>query len=230
MDDSGAVPWLQDRGVTLIRGHGRLDGVRRVRVGELLCEAREAVAIAVGSEAAMLAIAGLAEAKPWTNREVTAAHRIPTSLIVLGGGAVGVEMAQAYSTLGSTVTLIEADRLLAREEPFAGEQVHQALVEHGVAVRVEAEALAVRRVGASVTVDLSDGERVESDEILVAVGRRPRTDDLGLDTIGLEPGKPVVVDDTLRVPGLPWLYAIGDVNERSLLTHMGKYQAPWPPR
>jgi pyruvate/2-oxoglutarate dehydrogenase complex dihydrolipoamide dehydrogenase (E3) component len=226
LDDSGAVPWLEDRGVTLIRGHGRLEGGRRVRVGELLCEARKAVAIAVGSAAAIPAIPGLAEARPWTNREVTTARRLPGSLVVLGGGAVGVEMAQAYGSLGCAVTLIEAaERLLAREEPFAGEQVQEALVKGGVDVRVAVEALAVRRHGASLKVDLSDGNRIEGDEILVAVGRRPRTDDLGLDTVGLERGKPVVVDDTMRVPGLPWLYAIGDVNERSLLTHMGKYQA-----
>jgi pyruvate/2-oxoglutarate dehydrogenase complex dihydrolipoamide dehydrogenase (E3) component len=226
MDDSNAVPWLEDRGIALIRGHGRLEGERRVRVGELLCEAREAVVLAVGSAAAMPAIPGLAEARPWTSREVTTAHTIPGGLVVLGGGVVGVEMAQAYSSLGSTVTLIEpAERLLAHEEPFAGGQVHEALTERGVDVRVGIEARAVRRDRARVTVDLSDGELVKGNEILVAVGRRPRTDDLGLETVGLESGKPVAVDDTLRVSGLPWLFAIGDVNERSLLTHMGKYQA-----
>jgi pyruvate/2-oxoglutarate dehydrogenase complex dihydrolipoamide dehydrogenase (E3) component len=225
MDDSHAVPWLEDRGIELIRGHGRLEGERRVRVGELLCEAREAVVLAVGSRAAIPAVPGLAEARPWTSREVTTAHTIPGSLVVLGGGAVGVEMSQAYQALGCTVTLIEADRLLAREEPFAGRQVHEALVESGVGVRVAVEAQGVRRDGGRVTVDLSDGGRVEADEILVALGRHPRTDDLGLETVGLQPGKPVDVDDTLRVPNLAWLFAIGDVNERSLLTHMGKYQA-----
>jgi pyruvate/2-oxoglutarate dehydrogenase complex dihydrolipoamide dehydrogenase (E3) component len=141
-----------------------------VRVGELLCAAREAVVIAAGSGAAMPAISGLAEAKPWTSREVTTARRILRSLVVLGGGAVGVEMAQACSALGSTVTLLEAaERLLTREEPFAGEQLHEALVERGVDVRVGVQARAVRRDGASVTVDLSDGERVEGNEILVAV-------------------------------------------------------------
>jgi pyruvate/2-oxoglutarate dehydrogenase complex dihydrolipoamide dehydrogenase (E3) component len=225
MDDSNAVSWLEDRGIALIRGHGRLEGERRVRVGELLCEARDAVVVAVGSAAAIPAIPGLAEARPWTSHEVTTAHTIPGSLVVLGGGAVGVEMAQAYNSLGCTVTLIEADRLLTGEEPFAAEQLHEALVERGVEVRLAVEAQAVRRDGARVTVDLSGGGRVEADEIVVAVGRRPRTDDLGLETIGLEPGKPITVDDTLRVPNLPWLYAIGDVNERSLLAHMGKYQA-----
>ncbi len=156
--------------------------------------------IAVGSGAAMSAIPWPAEARPWTYREVTAARRIPCSLVVLGGGAVGVEMAQVYSALGSTVTLLEAaERLPTREEPFPGEQLHEALVERGIDVRLTVEAQAVRCDGAIVTVDLSDGERVEGNEIVVAVGRRPRTDDLGLETVGLEPGKPVAVDDTLGV-------------------------------
>jgi pyruvate/2-oxoglutarate dehydrogenase complex dihydrolipoamide dehydrogenase (E3) component len=128
---------------------------------------RFAKRIAVGSAAAMPAIPWLADARPWTSREVTTAHTIPGSLVVLGGGVVAVEMAQAYNALGSTVTLIEADRLLAREEPFAGGQVHEALVERGVDVRVAVEAQAVRGDGASLTVDLSDGGRVEADEILV---------------------------------------------------------------
>ncbi len=136
-------------------------------------------------------------------------------MVVLGDGAVGVGIAQAYNALGSTVTLIEADRLLTREEPFAGEQLHEALVERGVDVCVGVEAQAVRRGGASVTVNLSDGGQVEADEILVAVGRSPRTDDIGLETVGLQPGKPVTVDDRLHALGLAWLFAIGDLNERS---------------
>jgi pyruvate/2-oxoglutarate dehydrogenase complex dihydrolipoamide dehydrogenase (E3) component len=227
LDDSDSVPWLTDRGVALIRGHGRIDGERRVRVGELLCEAREAVVIAAGSAAVVPAIPGLVQASPWTNRQATTAHAIPGALVVLGGGVVGVEMAQAYSSLGSAVTLIEsAERLLGHEEPFASAEVQHALVKRGVDVRVGVQAREVsRQDGKRVTVRLSDGERVEGDEILVAVGRLPRTEDLGLQTVGLEPGKPIAVDDTLRVPGLPWLYAIGDVNARSLLTHIGKYQA-----
>ena len=182
--------------------------------------------IATGSGAAMPPIPGLAKSRPWTNREVTTARKIPGRLLVLGGGVVGVEMAQAYATLGSQVTVIEAQgRLIAHEEPFAGQQLRQALTQQGVDVRTGVRAETVRRDGPDVTVTLSHGQAVAGDEILVAVGRRPRTQDLGLETVGLQPGRPVEVDDRLAVPGLPWLYAIGDANGRSLLTHMGKYQA-----
>ena len=147
-------------------------------------------------------------------------------MIVLGAGAVGVELAQAYSELGSTVTLLEVmDRLLAQEEPFAGEQLLAALRERGIDVRLGAQVSAVRRDDASVTVQFSDGDAVVADEILVATGRRPRTDDLGLETVGLEPGASIEVNETIRVANLPWLFALGDVNGRALLTHAGKYQA-----
>jgi pyruvate/2-oxoglutarate dehydrogenase complex dihydrolipoamide dehydrogenase (E3) component len=226
LDDAGQVPWLDSRGVTLIRGHGRLDGERQVRVGDAALRAHRAVVIATGSSAAMPPVPGLPEARPWTNREATTASTIPGRLLVLGGGVVGVEMAQAYATLGSRVTVIEAEqRLLPREEPFAGEELRQALTSQSVDVRTGVWATAVRRDGPQVTVTLSDGQQVRGEEILVAVGRRPRTWDLGLETVGLRPGQPIEVTDRLAVPGLPWLYAIGDVNGRSLLTHMGKYQA-----
>lgn len=226
LDDSGQVPWLETRGITLIRGHGRLDGERRVRVGAAVFQARRAVVIATGSSAAMPPIPGLAEARPWTNREATTASTIPGRLLVLGGGVVGVELAQAYATLGSRVTVIEAEQqLLPREEPFAGEELRQALASQGVDVRTGVRAAAVRRDGPEVTVTLSDGQQIRGEEILVALGRRPRTWDLGLETVGLRPGQPIAVTDRLAVPGLPWLHAIGDVNGRSLLTHIGKYQA-----
>ncbi len=208
LDDSGQVGWLESRGVTLVRGHGRLDGERRVRVGERVLHALRAVVIATGSGAAIPPIPGLAEARPWTNREVTTATKIPGRLLILGGGVVGVEMSQAYATLGSQVTVIEAgQRLIPREEPYASEQLRQALTGRGVDVRTGVRAETVRRDGPDVTVTLSDGQAVAGDEILVAAGRRPRTQDLGLQTVGLQPGRPVEVDG------------------RSLLTHMGKYQA-----
>jgi pyruvate/2-oxoglutarate dehydrogenase complex dihydrolipoamide dehydrogenase (E3) component len=226
LDDSQQLHWLEDRGITLIRGHGRLEGERRVRVGEQTYEARQAVVIAVGSHAAMPPIPGLAEAKPWTNREVTTAQDIPSRLAILGGSAVGVEMAQAYSSLGAKVSLIEAeDRLLPREEPFAGVELRDALLERGVEIHLGAKAKAVRRDDQGVAVTLDDDKCIGAEEILVAAGRRPLTDDLGLESVGLEPGKSIAVDDTLRVKDMPWLFAIGDVNGRSLLTHMGKYQA-----
>lgn len=226
LDDSRHLPWLEDHGITLIRGHARIVGERRVRVGERIYEARQAVVVAVGSRAAIPPIPGLAEAEPWTNREVTTAQDIPSSLAVLGGSAVGVEMAQAYSSLGSKVSLVESEeRLLPREEPFAGEELRDALLEHEVEVHTGVSATAVNRGQTGITVLLDDGKRIEAEQILVAVGRQPLTDDLGLESIGLEPGRSISVDDTLKVPGVPWLFAIGDVNGRSLLTHMGKYQA-----
>jgi dihydrolipoamide dehydrogenase len=226
LDDSGQVPWLESRGVTVLRGHGRLDGERRVSVGSNLYEARRAVVIAVGSAAAMPQIPGLADAAPWTNRELTTTEQVPGRLIVLGGGVVGVEMAEAFASLGSKVVLLEAEeRLIPREEPFAGEELRDALTQRGVDIRLGVRAERVSREDGVVRAALSDGTRVDGDEILVAVGRRPQTDDLGLDTVGLEPGKMVTVDDRLNVPGLPWLFAIGDANGRSLLTHAGKQQA-----
>jgi pyruvate/2-oxoglutarate dehydrogenase complex dihydrolipoamide dehydrogenase (E3) component len=223
--DAEQLPWIEERGIALIRGHGRLASERVVQVGDETLTARRAVIIATGTKAAIPPIPGLREARPWTNREATTAHEAPDSLIVLGAGTSGIELADAYASLGTEVTVIEAaPRILGREEPFAGEQVSASLADRGVAVRVGTKATAVRRADGRVTVEVEDGSSVSADEILVAVGRQPHTDDLGVDTLGLEPGKPVVVDDTLRVPGHDWLYAIGDVNGRVLLTHMGKYQ------
>ena len=226
LDDSHMEPWLEDRGVEIFRGAGKLDGERRVVVGDDTLVAGQAVVIATGSGPAMPPIDGLRDAKPWTNREATTAKQPPGRLTILGGGVVGVEMAQAWRTLGSQVTLIEAaDRLLAREEPFASEHVEQSLREHGVDVRKGAMAAAVRSEGGEVVVELDSGDSIPGDELLVAIGRRPNTTDVGVETVGLEPGKPIEVDDWMRAPGLEWLYAIGDVNGRALLTHMGKYQA-----
>ena len=226
LDDSGQVPWLEGRGVTLIRGHGRLAGERRVQVGEALYEAARAVVVAVGSRAALPEIPGLAEARPWTNREITTAKTVPERLIVLGGGVVGVEMADAYNSLGSEVVLLErAERLLERVEPFAAQELLDGLRERGVEVRLGAHIERVTRAGATVRVELAEGPVVEGEEILAAAGRAPLTDDLGLETVGLRAGGFIDVDDRLQVPEVPWLYAVGDVNGRSLLTHVGKYQA-----
>ena len=225
LDDSSQVPWLTDRGVTLVRGHGRLDGERRVVVGATILGARKAVVVATGSSATIPDVPGLRDAQPWTNIEATTAKEVPPRLLVLGGGVVGVEMAQAWSALGSQVTLVHrGERLIEREEPFAAEQVADALREGGVDVRLETSVTSVARNGA-VRAELDRGEPVEADELLVAIGRTPRTADVGLETVGLEPGKHVAVDESLRVPGRDWLYAVGDVNGRALLTHMGKYQA-----
>jgi dihydrolipoamide dehydrogenase len=195
-------------------------------VGEDTLTARRAVVVATGSSPAIPPIDGLAEADPWGNREATTAERAPESLVVLGGGFVGVELAQAWRTLGSDVTLIEAeDRILSPEEPFASEQVAEGLRDIGVDVRTGARANAVRAGDGRVTVELEGGDSVSGEELLVAVGRRPNTDDIGLEAVGVEPGGYLEVDDQLRVGGSEWLYAIGDANGRALLTHIGKYHA-----
>ncbi|MBD0338226.1 MAG: NAD(P)/FAD-dependent oxidoreductase [Thermoleophilia bacterium] len=227
LDDSDQVPWLDERNVTVVRGHGVLDGERRVRVGDELLLAERAVVIATGTGAAMPPLPGLSEAAVWTNREATTAASVPERLLIMGGGVVGVELAQAWASLGSKVTLLELfERILVREEPFAGAEVEASLRQLGVDVRTGAEAVRVERRDGTVTIELADGNRVEGDELLVAIGRRALTGDLGLETVKLQPGAPIEVDDGMRVPGRDWLYAIGDVNGRSLLTtHMGKYQA-----
>jgi dihydrolipoamide dehydrogenase len=225
LDDSSQVPWLTDRGVELVRGHGRLDGEQRVTVGDETLVARKAVVLATGSSATMPPLPGLAEAKPWTNIEATTAKHAPGRLAILGGGVVGVEMAQAWAALGSRVTLVHrGERLIEREEPFASEQVATALREYGVDVRLGTSVASVSRNGVP-RLELEGGDSLEADELLVAIGRTPRSTDVGLETVGVEPGKHVQVDESLRVPRHDWLYAIGDVNGRALLTHMGKYQA-----
>jgi pyruvate/2-oxoglutarate dehydrogenase complex dihydrolipoamide dehydrogenase (E3) component len=228
LDDAVQLPWITARGIHLVRGRARLDGERRVRVGDELLTARRAVVIAVGSGAKVPPVDGLGEIAPWTNRQATTATAVPATLTVLGGGAVGCELAQAWASLGSRVTLIEAlPGLLPGEEPFAGEQLRQALRERGVDVRTGTEAIRARRDArtGAIALALGDGTEVSGDELLVAVGRHPHTDDLGVETVGLTPGETIVVDDRMQVARHDWLYAIGDVNGRALLTHAGKYQA-----
>ena len=226
-DDSGQLPWLDSRGIELLRGRGALAAERTVNVGGELVRARRAVIVATGTTAAIPPIGGLAQARPWTNRDATTASEVPDRLLVLGGGVVGAEMAQAWSSLGSNVALVEAlDRILATEEPFASEQVSAGLERAGVEIRTGAKATAVARgESGQVSLRLEGGAELRGDELLVAVGRRPRTDDIGLETAGVASGGYLEVDDQLRVAGSDWLYAIGDVNGRALLTHMGKYQA-----
>lgn len=225
LDDSGQLPWLEQRAVTLVRGRGRLDGNQRVGVGGDVLVARRAVVVATGSGAAMPPIPGLKEARPWGNREATTRKEPPESLVILGGGVVGVELAQAWVSLGTRVTVVEGQsRLISREEPFACEQVGAALREAGVDLRTGTKAVSVSRNG-EVTVRLEDGTSASGEELLVAVGRRPATDGLGLETVGLEAGKAIEVGENLRSVAHEWLYAVGDANGRSLLTHMGKYQA-----
>jgi dihydrolipoamide dehydrogenase len=182
--------------------------------------------VCTGSRALVPDLPGLDEVRPWTSREATSAQSVPGRLVVIGGGVVAVEMATAWQALGSRVTvLVRGKGLLPRMEPFAGELVAEALTEAGVDLRTGTSVESLARENGTVVVHTDAGDRIEADEILFATGRAPRTDDIGLDTIGLEPGSWLPVDDSLRVPESAWLYAVGDVNHRALLTHQGKYQA-----
>ncbi|MYW63236.1 FAD-dependent oxidoreductase [Streptomyces sp. SID8379] len=229
--DDGQVGWIESIGADLYRGHGRLDGPRRVTVTAedgtvTVLTARHAVAVCTGTRAALPDLPGLPEAKPWTSREATSADHAPGRLVVVGGGVVATEMATAWQALGSQVTLlVRGDSLLNRMEPFAGELVADALREAGTDVRTGVTVTAVERTDGTLTVTLDDGSTLDADEILFATGRAPRTEDIGLDTVGIDPGSWLIVDDSLRVEGSDWLYAVGDANHRALLTHQGKYQA-----
>ncbi|MET8542066.1 NAD(P)/FAD-dependent oxidoreductase [Kitasatospora sp. NPDC004799] len=240
--DDGQVRWLRDTGIELVRGHGRLAGVRTVAVeaedgSERVLTARHAVAVCTGSRPVLPAhVPGLAEARPWTNREATGSPTVPGRLAVVGGGVVGVEMAAAWRALGSEVVLlVRGDGLLPRMEPFAGELVTEGLRAAGVDVRFGTEVTALERADGSgpVTLTLDGGGTLTADEVLYATGRAPRTADIGLEQVGLKPGGWLEVDDSCTVLGVDgvdgdggeWLYAAGDVNHRALLTHQGKYQA-----
>jgi pyruvate/2-oxoglutarate dehydrogenase complex dihydrolipoamide dehydrogenase (E3) component len=226
LDDSGMLPWLEERGIELFRESARLDGERRVTAGDHTLTAQKAVIVATGTAASLPPIPGLAEAGPWTNRDGTTAKEVPQSLIVIGGGPVGCELAQAWNSLGSAVVLLEAaPRLIPNEEEFASEELTQALRERGVDVRVPVEITNAAGDNGRFHVTLEGGETLEAAQLMVAAGRKPLTDGLGLDTVGVKEGEWLEVDDQLRVDGRDWLYAIGDVNKRSLLTHSGKYQA-----
>src|SRR5258706_9930603 len=234
-DDQGQADSLTSLGAELIRGRGRLNGPRRVAVEtpggrRVPLTARHAVAICTGSRPALSDLPGLREARPWTNREATDSHTVPGRLAIVGGGGVGGEMASAWSGLGASGTLFaQADGLLPRMEPFAGEMAGRTLAEAGADVRISSTVTAVHRRGGTgpLTLTLEDADELQADQVLFATARLPPTDDIGLETVGLAPGSWLEVVDTCRIRALEddWLYALGDVNHHALLTHQGKYQA-----
>jgi dihydrolipoamide dehydrogenase len=231
--DEPQASWLREHDVELVRGHARITGMRVVTVEQgdetRTLTADHAVVICTGSDAAVPDVPGLRYARPWTSRDATTAHAVPESLVVVGGGPVGCELATAWRALGSEVTLAVRDELPLHDmEPFAGRIVRDALDALGVRVETGATLERVeRRADGTVVAVFSGGRVCTARELLVATGRRPRTDDLGLEMLGLEPGSWLDVDDRLQVTGVPdgWLYAAGDVTHRALLTHMGKYDA-----
>ncbi len=228
--DEGQVEWAEGAGIAVVRGRGRLAGERTVVVGDRTLTAREAVVIATGSVPVIPpTFAGIS---PWTSRDATGVREVPDHLVIIGGGVVACESARWLRGLGAEVTMLVRDqRLLLAFETFAGSLVLDALRADGVDVRLGVEATAAHRPaaedtglglvhGGPVRLTLSSGADLEVSEVLVATGRRPATDDLGLETVGL------TADDLTSGDALPdWLHTVGDVTGEAPLTHWGKYQA-----
>ncbi|NNC13163.1 NAD(P)/FAD-dependent oxidoreductase [Planctomonas sp. JC2975] len=246
--DDGQVEWLNGANIDLVRGHARLTGPKRIEVTGAddevtVITARHAVAVCTGSASLLPDVPGLIDADPWTSRDATSVHEVPSSLAIIGGGVVAVEMATAYAGFGVEVTVIARSGLLGKNEPFAGELVLTSLGDLGAVVRTGVSPVRVTRDDETdaVTIVLDDGSSVTAGEVLVCTGRVPNTLDLGLETVGLTPGDWLPTDDSLRVLAPAgsdaeggvldgagedaWLYAVGDVTHRALLTHQGKYDA-----
>jgi pyruvate/2-oxoglutarate dehydrogenase complex dihydrolipoamide dehydrogenase (E3) component len=222
--DDGEASWLEDHGITLIRGSGRLAGTGAVEVGGTVHTA-EHVVLANGADAFVPPVPGLRELDGiWGTREATSMKAVPRHLLVLGGGPAGVEMAQATTRLGGSATVLDgAPHLLAREPAPLGEALGEELRRDGIELELGAQAKAARRDGEDFVLELDDGRELRGDKLLVATGRRPRVEGIGLETVGVEPDRGgVKVDDHLRAGERLW--AIGDVNGAWPLTHVGKYE------
>jgi pyruvate/2-oxoglutarate dehydrogenase complex dihydrolipoamide dehydrogenase (E3) component len=225
-DDQVAADRFEGKGGRLVRGSARLDGPGRVLVGDDTFVAARGVVVASGSAPVVPPVEGLSDTRFWTNREAIAAETAPPSLVVLGGGSIGAELAQMFARYGTAVTVVEAtDRLLPPEEPEAGQVVAKALADDGVTLRLGAAAVHVaRRDDGDVVVRLEDGTSVSGAELLVSVGRRARVTELGVDSVGLDPrAKALEVDDRMRAADGLW--AVGDVTGVGNFTHMAMYQA-----
>ncbi|MBA3362243.1 MAG: NAD(P)/FAD-dependent oxidoreductase [Acidimicrobiia bacterium] len=224
-DDRVAVERFEGKGGTFVRGAGRLVGPGTVAVGDRTFTARRAVVLATGTEPAIPPIPGLADVPYWTNRDVVEAKELPSSLLVLGGGAIGVELAQALSRFGVTVTVIEAlDRLVPLETPAAGELIARVFIDEGIEVTTGVAVERVERDGARIAARLADGRTVAAAQLLVATGRRTNLPELGVATIGIDDTQRFApVDSSLRAADGVW--AVGDLTGKGAFTHVGMYQA-----
>lgn len=224
-DDRVAVERFEGKGGTFVRGHGRLTGPGVVAVGDRSFTARRAVVLATGTEPAIPPIPGLAEVPYWTNRDVVESKELPSSLLVLGGGAIGVELAQALARFGVQVTVVEAlDRLLPLETPAAGDLLARVLRDEGIEVITGVGAERIERDGARIAARLADGRTVAAAQLLVATGRRTDLGGLGVAALGIDDSQRFApVDDDLRVGDGVW--AVGDLTGKGAFTHVGMYQA-----
>jgi dihydrolipoamide dehydrogenase len=220
-DDAGQVAWLEEQRSALVRGRGRVAGPGIVEVDGQELE-YDRLVVATGTSPAIPPVEGLRDVDYWTNQDATRTHEVPESLAVIGGGPVGVEFAQFFARMGSKVTVIErAPRLLDRVHPDAAEILEAAFRAEDIDVRTGA---GVEKAEPGVRLTLSDGSTVEAARLLVATGRHPNTEDLGLEQLGCKIGRTgIEVDERLRAAENVW--ALGDVNGVALFTHVGKYQA-----
>jgi pyruvate/2-oxoglutarate dehydrogenase complex dihydrolipoamide dehydrogenase (E3) component len=224
-NDQVAVDRFVGKGGRFVRGRGRLAGPGRVAVGDTVFEADRAVVVATGTEPAAPPVDGLADTPYWTNRDAVEAKTLPASLVVLGGGAVGLELAQVYARFGVEVTLVEAlDRLLTMEEPESSALARDALTRDGITVHIGVEASRVSYDGDRFTLTLEGGDELDAEALLVATGRRAALAALGVDTVGLDPtAAAIAVDERMRAGDRLW--AVGDVTGKGAFTHVAMYQA-----
>lgn len=224
-DDLVAVQRFEGKGGRFVRGVGRLDGTGRVVVGDREFEAARAVVLNVGTDPVIPPIPGLSEVPHWTNREAIEAAQLPRSLAVLGGGAIGLELAQAFARFGVAVTVVEAsDHLLSMEEPEAGQILAGVLGAEGLDVRAGAAASRVSAESGETVIELKDGSRATGERLLVATGRRSNLDGLGLDTVGIDPTQRFIpIDENMRAGDRLW--AIGDATGKGAFTHISMYQS-----
>jgi pyruvate/2-oxoglutarate dehydrogenase complex dihydrolipoamide dehydrogenase (E3) component len=224
-DDRVAVDRFVGKGGRFIRGRARLAGPGRAVVGDQSFEVERALVLATGTHAVAPPVDGLAGTPYWTNKEAIEADTLPGSLLVLGGGAIGLELAQAYARFGVTVTVVEAlDRLVAVEEPESSALAEESLAADGIAIRTGAKAAKVAHDDGGFTLALEGGEELRAERLLVATGRRATVADLALDTVGLDPGaRSIEVDERMRAGDRIW--AVGDVTGHGAFTHVAMYQA-----
>jgi pyruvate/2-oxoglutarate dehydrogenase complex dihydrolipoamide dehydrogenase (E3) component len=223
-DDSGRVARYEQRGITVVKAAARLDGPGRVITDDGHTLGTDAVIVATGASAVVPPIPGLREAGFWTNREITSLDAIPESVVFIGGGVVSVELSQFLARFGCRVTIVQGpDRLAEREEPRVGELLTEMLTDDGVEILLGRKAVGVRRDGDARIVELEGGGEVRAAAIVVATGRRPRTQGIGLETVGIQPGRRgIEIDERCRAGEAVW--AIGDVTGLAMFTHVAKYQ------
>jgi pyruvate/2-oxoglutarate dehydrogenase complex dihydrolipoamide dehydrogenase (E3) component len=228
-DDAVAVKRFTDKGGQFVRGSGHLTSGNTVEVGDETYRASRGIVLNLGTSASIPPIDGLAGTPFWTNKEMIEVTELPRSLVVLGGGAIGLELAQVFARFGVDVTIVEAlDRLLALEEPESSQAAAEALQRDGVTIKVGAKAERVSHDGSGFTVHLAGGHRVSGEKLLVATGRRVNTAGVGLENAGLDPkARAIEVDERLRADSGVGdkIWAVGDVTGKGAFTHVAMYQA-----